>query len=337
MNVNRSAFLRASAGAGIVAALPSAAFATPPAAMFRGDPEQKSIKVGLAVPDVAYWTLYVAASQGLWKNEGLDVQLVTFSGDASVAQALAGGSTDINAASLVGLLNMISSGQPVKAISAVANQAVFSFIGNSKIKTWSDLKGGTFGVASYGSMTAAMCTAALAQHGLVVDKDIQLVPTGGSPNAYAALEAGRLSGSGFSLPYALKSRTAGMNFLGSQVTVTGPQWPAELVYMKEDYIASHPRTISAFMRGLAVADKIIRTQPTVAIKSLQDAMKLEPDIAAGCYNIVKNTFLPRGQFPTDMSKVWKTLVVSKVVPAPVPMGKFYDPTWVANYALWMPR
>jgi NitT/TauT family transport system substrate-binding protein len=337
MKVNRSGFLRASAGASVAAALPLAAYAAPAPANFRGEPEQKSLKIGLAVPDVAYWPLYVAASQGLWKNEGLDVQLITFSGDASVGQALAGGSTDLNSASLVGLLNIIQSGQPVRAISAVCEQAVFSFVGNSKIKSWNDLKGGTFGVASYGSMTAAMCTAALAAHGLVVDKDIQLVQTGGSPNAYAALESGQLSGSGFSLPYALKAKTAGMHFLGSQVTVTGSHWPAEIMYAKQDFLASKPRTISAFMRGLAVADKIITSQPSVAIASLQNAMKLEPDIASASYAIVKNTFLPRGQFPTDMSKVWQTLIVAKTVTAPVPMNKWLDPTWIDNYSLWAPR
>ena len=337
MNVNRSVFLGASAGAGLAAALPLGAFAAPSPAGFRGEPEQKTLKIGIAVPDVAYWPFYVASSQGIWKNEGLDVQLITFSGDASVGQALAGGSVDINAASLVGLLNVLQAGQPVRAISAVAEQAVFSFVGNSKIKSWSDLKGGTFGVASYGSMTAAMDTAAMAQHGLVVDRDVQLVQTGGSPNAYAALASGQLSASGFSLPYALMAKTAGMHFLGSQVTVTGSHWPAEVVYMKQDFIASKPRTISAFMRGLAIADKVIATQPSVAILSLQSAMKLEPAIAAASYSIVKNTFLPRGQFPADMSKVWQTLIVAKTVTAPVPMSKWLDSTWIDNYALWMPR
>ena len=335
MSLTRSTLLRLAAGTGIAAGLPVPAFAAVP--VMRGDPEQKSMKIGIAVPDVAYLALYVAAAQGLWKAEGLDVQLVTFSGDASVTQALAGGSIDMNSASIVGLLNLIQSGQKVKAISSNCNQAVFSFIGNSKVKTWNDLKGGTFGVASYGSVTAALGTVALAQHGLVVDKDIQLVQTGGSPNAYAALESGRLSGSGFSLPYALKAKSAGMNFLGSQVTITGTQWPAETMYAKEDYLAKNPKTVSAMMRGLAVAAKVIATQPLVAIKVLQDAMKLEPEIASASYSVVKNTFLPRGEFPKDMSRIWKVLIAAKVITAPVAMNVWYDPTWVDNYDAWKPR
>jgi NitT/TauT family transport system substrate-binding protein len=335
MSLTRSTLLRLAAGTGIAASLPGVGLAALPP--MRGEPEMKAMKIGIAVPDVAYLALYVASAQGLWKNEGLDVELVTFSGDASVTQALAGGSVDMNSASIVGLLNLIQSGQKVKAISSNCNQAVFSFVGNSKVKTWNDLKGGTFGVASYGSVTAALGTVALEEHGIIVGKDIQLVQTGGSPNAYSALESGRLSGSGFSLPYALKAKTAGMNFLGSQVTVTGSQWPAELMYTKVDYLAKNPKTVSAMMRGLAVAAKVIQTQPAVAIKVLQDTMKLEPEIASGSYSIVKDTFLPRGEFPKDMSKIWKVLIAAKTVTAPVPMDQWYDPTWVDNYTAWKPR
>jgi NitT/TauT family transport system substrate-binding protein len=334
MTISRSTLLRLTAGTAVAANLPAVAQAAVP--QMRGTPEQKSIKIGLAVPDVAYWTLYVALAQGLWKNEGLDVQLVTFSGDASVAQALAGGSVDVNSASLIGLLNAIQAGQKFKTISATCNQAVFSFVGNSKVKTWDDIRGGTYGVASYGSLTAALGTVALEQHGLKVGKDVQLVQTGGSPNAYAALESGRLSASGFSLPYALQAPSAGMHFLGSQVTVTGPNWPSEVMYAKEDYLAANPKTISAMMRGLASAVKVIETRPQVAISVLMSAMKLQPEIAAGSYNVVKHTFLPRGQFPKDMSKIWKVLIAAGVVKQPVPMNEWYDGTWVDNYDAWKP-
>src|ERR1700678_1090320 len=134
MTISRSTLFRLTAGAAVAAGMPAVAQAAVPP--MRGAPEQKSIKIGLAVPDVAYWTLYVAQAQGLWKAEGLDVQLITFSGDASVAQALAGGSVDVNSASLIGLLNAIQAGQKFKTISATCNQAVFPFVGNSKGKKW---------------------------------------------------------------------------------------------------------------------------------------------------------------------------------------------------------
>jgi len=302
-----------------------------------GEPELKNLKIGISVPDVAYLSLYVAQTQNLWAKEGLTVQLITFSGDASSTQALAGGSIDINAASMPGLLNLLQAGQPVKAIYDLADEAFFSFVGNAKVHKWSDLKGGTFGVTSYGSMTAVLATVALDQHGLAVNKDVQFVQTGGSPNAYAAIQSGQLSASTFSLPYALMAKRDGLPVLGTQIQVTGPAWPSEVLYAKEDFFRKNPKTVSALLRGIIAANKIIASQPAVATKSLQDTMKLDPDIAAGAYKAARGTFPSHGQFPPDLSSFWKVMVLAKTVPAPLPPSKWYDPTWVDAYKTWSAR
>jgi NitT/TauT family transport system substrate-binding protein len=302
-----------------------------------GPPEMRSVKVGLAVQDVSYLNLYLAQSEGLWTKEGLNVEFVAFPGDAPVTQALAGGSVDLNIASMIGLLNLIEAGQTMKTVHCITNQAVFSFVGNAKVKKWADLKGGTFGVASYGSLTASLATAALAQHGLIVNKDIQLVQTGGTPNAYAALLSGQLSGSTVQLTYAIRARSTGLNVLGTQQQITGPVWPAEVVYAKDSFLRANPRTITAILRGIAAADGLIQTQPEKSVKALVDALKLEPEVATEAYRIVKNTFEPRGAFPRDMAPFWKVMVAANVVKAPVPTSSWYDPTWFDNYTAWKVR
>lgn len=334
MKMTRSHALGLTAGLGAYA-LPRAVRAAP--SPLSGPPEQKSVRVGLAVQDISYLNLYIARAQDLWAKEGLDVQFVAFPGDAPVAQAIAGGSVDVNIASMAGLLNLVEAGQPVKTVYLLTNQAVFSFLGNAKVTKWSDLKGGTFGVASYGSLTAALASAALEQHGLVVNRDVQLVQTGGTPNAYAALLSGQLSGSTAQLLYALRAKAAGLHVLGTQQQVTGPVWPDEVVYAKEDYLRRNPRVISALLRGIALADRVIVTQPQTAIKTLADALKLEPEIAAASYQVVKSTYPPRGEFPKDLTAFWKVMVVSKTVPEPLPPSKWYDGTWIDNYGAWRPR
>lgn len=314
--------------------LPSRAFAQANKAALVGEPELKSVKLGMAVQDIAYLNLYLARSENLWTKEGVNVELVPFPGDAPVTQALAGGSVDINCASMAGFLNLLQSGQPVKAVYSTTNQAVFSFIANSNVKKWSDLKGGTFGVASYGSLTASLATAALAKHGLVVNKDVQLVQTGGTPNAYAALLSGRLSGTTAQLAYAIRAKSAGLTVLGTQQEVTGPEWPDEIVYAKEDFLQHNPRTVTAILRGIAAADKIIATDPDKAIKSLIDNLKLEPSIASESYKMVRNTFDPQGRFPRDMTGFWNVMVASKTVTAPLPQAKWYDPMWIDSYKAW---
>jgi len=331
--LNRKTLLGIAAAQLALASAPSAVRAQAGKALV-GPPEMKNVKVGLAVQDVSYLNLYLAQSEGLWQKEGLTVEFVAFPGDAPVTQALVGGSVDLNIASMVGMLNLVAAGQAVKTVHCITNQAVFSFVGNAKVKQWSDLKGGTFGVATYGSLTAALATAALEQHGLIVNKDVQLVQTGGTPNAYAALLSGQLSGSTVQLTYAIRSKAAGLNILGTQQQVTGPVWPAEVVYAKDSFLRSNPHVITAIVRGIAAADNVILTQPDKAIKALVDSLKLEPDVAAAAYKVVRTTYEPRGQFPRDMAPFWKVMEATKVVQAPLPASAWYDPTWIDNYNAW---
>lgn len=335
--ITRSQSIAVAAGLGIGALLAPAGradSATGIGGTLTGEPEQKDVKIGISVPDVAYLPLYVARARGLWAKEGLNVTLVTFAGDASSTQALAGGSIDINAASMPGFLNLFQSGQPAKVIWDLSNEAFFSFVGNAKVHSWKDLKGGTFGITSYGSMTAALATVALDQHGLTVNKDVQFVQTGGSPNAYAAIQSGQLSAATFSLPYALMAKRDGLPVLGTQLQVTGPAWPSEVLYAKDEFLRKNPKSISAVLRCIVAANGFIASQPADSIKALQDSMKLDPDIAAAAYKEARGTFPLNGRFPRDLSAFWKVMVIAKTVTEPVPFSKWYDPTWVDNSSAW---
>jgi NitT/TauT family transport system substrate-binding protein len=327
--LTRSQWCTMAAGFGVLFAAAGPAAAAPNlAATLAGDPEQKDLKIGISVPDVAYLPLYVARAKGLFTKEGLNVQLVTFSGDASSTQALAGGSIDVNAASMPGFLNLFQSGQPAKVIWDLSNEAFFSFVGSAKVHSWSDLKGGTFGITSYGSMTAALATVALGQHGLTINKDVQFVQTGGSPNAYAAIQSGQLGAATFSLPYALMAKREGLPIIGTQLQVTGPAWPTEVLYAKDDFLRKNPKTVSAMLRAIVAADALIASEPGDSTKALQDTMKLEPDIAAAAYKEARGTFPTDGRFPRDLSSFWKVMIVAKTVTEPIPQNKWYDQTWV---------
>ncbi len=238
---------------------------------------------------------------------------------------------------MIGLLNLQQSGQPVKAVYLISDQAAFSFVASPRIKKWSGLRGGTFGVSSYGSLTEAIATVALEKNGLKVGTDVQLVQTGGSPNAYAAIQSGQLSGSVFTLPFAIKGKADGLTILGTQAQVTGPTWPIEAVYAKHDYLSKNPKTVTALLRGIVAADKIIATQPALAVQILETTTKLDHATAAAAFSAVKDTYHADGRFAKDLSAFWKVAIESKAVPAVLPPGEWYDGSWIDNFTTWSAR
>src|ERR1700719_2430170 len=95
------------AGAAACAGLRRRAFAAP-----LGPIEGPRLTLGIPLDAASFTPVYVAAAH-TWKPQGLDIELISFRGDAEVAQALAGDSIDISLQSLDGLINLINCGHPV--------------------------------------------------------------------------------------------------------------------------------------------------------------------------------------------------------------------------------
>ena len=97
--LSRRGFVRA--GVGATALLAARAAGAAP-----GKIEKPKLTLGLAVPAASFLPVYVAAAR-TWKEQGLEVEIVSFRGDAEVSQAMAGGSLDLSLQSFDGLINLI--------------------------------------------------------------------------------------------------------------------------------------------------------------------------------------------------------------------------------------
>ena len=113
--LSRRGFVQAGVGAGAILAARRAGAAP-------GKIEKPKLTLGLAVPAASFLPVYVAAAR-TWKEQGLEVEIVSFRGDAEVSQAMAGGSLDLSLQSLDGLINLIVANQPVKGFYAGFHQA----------------------------------------------------------------------------------------------------------------------------------------------------------------------------------------------------------------------
>jgi len=136
-----------------------------------GPPERSSLKVGLPVDATSFLPVYLAAEH-TYQEEGLKVDVLGFRGDAEVAQALAADSVDFDVASLNGLINMTTAGQPVKGFYAGFYQADFDWIAKAEVKTWADMKGRGVGISTYGALTDFLTRYALRKHGLEPERDV---------------------------------------------------------------------------------------------------------------------------------------------------------------------
>lgn len=332
-SLRRGDFVRGGiAAAGIGAAIPFLEGASAPI----GKPEKTGLRLGVPVPATSFLPVYVALAR-TYKEQGLDVSLYSFRGDAEVAQALAGGSTDFNVASVNGLINMLTANQPVTGFYAGFYQADFAWLAIPSVKKWSDLRGKTAGISTFGSLTDGLMRYALRKNGLVPEKDVQIVQAGGSPSAYQAVKSGKLACAILSPPFKWQGPEEGLTLLGTQAQEVSPQWPKHIFSTTTKFMNENPNTMYAILRAHVQAIRAARAQRDLAVQVMMDQLKYTKQWAERAYDDVIGGFNERGTLPDKyMSTFWNITIANGDVKVPWPDSKLLDPKYVNTFNQWAP-
>jgi NitT/TauT family transport system substrate-binding protein len=328
--LSRRGFVRAGVGAGALMATRSAAAAP-------GKVEKPKLTLGLAVPAASFLPVYVAAAR-TWKDEGLEVEIVSFRGDAEVSQAMAGGSLDLSLQSLDGLINLINASQPVKGFYAGFHQADFAWLAQPSIKTWADLKGGTVGVSTFGSLTDQLTRYVLRKHGLKPETDVRIMQAGPSATSIQLLRSGRLLAAIQSAPTKWVAEDLGLTVLGTQEKEIAPQWPKHTFVARGKFLDENPQTLRAFLRAHVAAIRLARADRALAVKVLVDQVKYQASYAARAYDENLPAFDERGRLPDDkyMDIFWSIVIAAGTVPEPWPASRLLDDRFTGTFAEWAP-
>jgi NitT/TauT family transport system substrate-binding protein len=326
--LTRRRFAQAGAAAAAVAAIGRRVRAAP-----LGPIEKPRLTLGIPLDAASFTPVYVAAAR-TWKPQGLDIELISFRGDAEVAQALAGNSIDLSLQSLDGLINLINSGQGVQGFYAGFYQSDFAWFAQPKIKQWKDLRGGTAGVSTYGSLTDQLTRYVLKRNGLEPGKEVQIVQAGTTASMLAALKANRLALAILSPPFKWMAQESGFTQLGTQMDIA-PQWPKHAYLAKTRFIEDNPNTLRAFLRAHVEALRLARAQPAMTVDILVERLKWTRDYAQRAYAEVAPAYDERGRLPdAHMDVFWSIEIAGGAVAEAWPDAKLIDDRFIKSFEEW---
>jgi NitT/TauT family transport system substrate-binding protein len=330
--ISRRALLRSGAGAGLTALTQTVASAAP-----LGPPERKKLTAAIPVDAASFLPIYLAAGR-TWKSQGLDIELTAFRGDAEVSQALVGGSIDFSIQSADGLINMINAGQPVIAFYAGFHQSDYAWLSQPAIKTWDALKGKTAGVSTFGSATDQLTRYALRRHGLVPEKDIQIVQAGPPASIAQALKAERLAIGILAPPMNWIVADQGFNILGSQGDEIAPRWPKHVFIARKKFLDDNPNTVQAILRAQVAAVRLARADRDLVIATYMNRLKFQKIYAERAYDAIVPGYDERGSLPDDknMAVFWSLQIGRGEAKEPWPSSRILDDRFVRTFADWAP-
>lgn len=231
------------------------------------------------------WTVYyVAADQGFFAQEGLEVEHLNAPAANSMTAVISGNAQ--TAAATVHLITARARGEKLKAFvplqvqfstSMVLSKKALERTGitpdmavNDKIRRFKDLR---IGITSPGSTIDALLRSLINSVGLRADQDVKLVPFGseGVP-MLAALERGALDGFMYVPPWPEEAVERGLGEIvlnpiaGEVKEIEGLSYLA--YYAREDWLKSNPDVALRFTRAIGKAIRYIHRNPESAIDNV---------------------------------------------------------------------
>jgi sulfonate transport system substrate-binding protein len=240
-------------------------------------------KIRLAVGGKAalfYLPLTVTERLGLFRENGLEVEISDFAGGARALQALIGGSADVVTGAFDHTIQMQAKRQPVVGIVQLGRFPgyVLGVLGAKAhaYRAAKDLKGMRIGVSAPGSSSHFMVQYLMVRGGLKAD-DASFIGVGATASAVAAVRRGELDAIVNVDPMiALLEREGLIRTVADTRTEQGTRdiyggvYPAATLYVPPAFIEKNPRTVqalaNAFVRGLRwiashSADEIAAVMP----------------------------------------------------------------------------
>ncbi len=314
--------------------------------LFATASEKPEISIAVGGKNLLYYLpLTIAEQLGYFKNEGLNVKIINFSGGSRALQAVVGGSADVVSGAFEHTVNMQFKGQRMRAfvLQGAAPQIVLGI--NPKtmpnFKSVADLKGKKVGVTAPGSSTNAVVNFVLAKAGLR-PSDVSIVGVGAGSGAVAAMRAGKIDAlSNLDPVITLLQRSGDLKIVTDtrQVVeserVFGGPMPAGCLYAMQTFLDKNPIATQGLTNAIVRANKWIQTA------SISDVIKVVPEsyllgdraVYLDAFLAARGALSPDGMFPVKGAQTaYKTLasIDKKIAAANLDLGAVYTNSFVVK-------
>lgn len=298
-----------------------------------GTAQSATLRVGKAqATPIDFTPVDVGVAEGFFKQRGLDIEIIAFSGSAKLQQGLAANAADIGLGSGPELA-FIAKGAPVMAVAAYAgppSDLVLATRMDLPIKTVADLKGRRVGVSTVGSLTD-WCVRELSRQQGWGNDGIKIVDLGSIAAEVAGLRSKNVDGATQDVASALRLEQAGIAHAIVNFGTIIPHFIVHVTFATDKLIKDHPDEVRAFNAGWFQAVAWMRGHKDETVKIIAPVMHQTPEITAKVYDEVMPEFSDTGKFdPQAVAVLQRSFVEMGTLSAPPDMSKLYTEAFLPS-------
>ena len=304
------------------------------AGLFLGTGEagaQQSVKLrlGLPVDSLDFLPIYIAQERGFFAEEKVDAEVTVLRGGGGLIQALVAGEIDMGMAGVMELSLLRDKGVDVRLVMTTMDVPAFSVVARKELnwKRMSDLKGGSIGVTSPGSLTYALATYFVTQAGLSPQKDVTLLFLGGGAEMIGAFKSKKTDALMLFEPFATMLLKEGSANVILDVPRELRTFPINNVIVKKGMIDGNPDLIRRSSSAVKKALRFIQSE-SATVRAI--AQKKFPGAKPEILNAALDRYFPHYSkdgaiTPDAMAYTQEVLRVSGLISKALPYQDLVTP------------
>jgi NitT/TauT family transport system substrate-binding protein len=243
---------------------------------------------------------WVAKEAGIFEKNGLNVQLIFFTGGTTAVMALVSADTPMSQVAGAAVVNSALAGSDATLIVGGVTSLNYYLMAQPQIKTAEQLKGGSVAISRFGSASDFIARFALSKIGLTPGKDVTLVQIGSTGARMDATLTGRVQATVINPPASFIGQKRGMTVL-ADLPKLGLVYQHTSAATTRKYIREHPDIVRRYVKSQVEAVHRIYTDKESSIKTLAKyfGRGVEPDILEKTWaNLLNESVLPKKQYPS---------------------------------------
>jgi NitT/TauT family transport system substrate-binding protein len=241
--------------------------------------------------------IWVIDDRKLLQKMGVQPEIIAINASPTVLQALLANEIEAASISVTTLTSSRLAGADTVMIVGVVPTFVDHIVSLSSITAVEQLKGKTAGVNRLGSTSDLGLRLALRKLGVEPDKDVKIIPTGGTAERFAALSKGITQFTIIPEPFMTQAEKLGFRNLYNISDLKIPFWWNGIL-SREGIVKTKRPLLLKLARAMVEAIHIIKTEKEYAIGLIKKNLGVsDPEGLARAYQDYSNIF-PEVPYPT---------------------------------------
>jgi ABC-type nitrate/sulfonate/bicarbonate transport system substrate-binding protein len=219
----------------------------------------------------AYW---LAKDAKIFEKHGLSVDVVLIESGVTTVQALTAGETQIAMGGGTVAVSSNLAGSDIVSIASIESRLPYALLAQKEIKTIDQLKGKRLAISRFGSASDLAARLILQRYGLVPDKDVTILQTGGTSTRLSALSKRSIDTTVLTPEFFNVGKKAGFTILVDPTQYDIP-FPQLEVISTRTFLKSHPDVATRYLRAIIEGIYAVKNNPEPAIRAMSKYLRID--------------------------------------------------------------